>query len=648
MDKKSTLTSVCLNIIQWGTYLILFTPLIISSVFFFPFIGPKSLYFMGLVEIIFFTWLFLIIFNHRYRPHLNSVLGSLILFLTILIISALFGINPSYSFWSKFERMTGILMVLHLFSFFLVISSTFEERDWRKIFAVSIFVGTIINFFPLISKNPALQEFREGSTIGNSSFLGTYLLFNLFFALYLIFKSQKELKIYSTFCFLVMLSFLFLSKARAAKLSFSGGLVLLFLIWFIFKGEKKIKLLGIFLLTIFLIGAIVLIFFSLQPDSFIYRKIVQIFSQATVNSRLTVWNIAWKGWQERPWLGWGPENFEFAFNKYYNPSLLTPEYGGHVWYDRTHNIIFDTLVTSGIVGILAYLGIFISTFYLLFENYSQKKIDFWTSAIFTVLLTSYFIQNLTVFDMVSSYMMFFLILGFLAGEKEILETRVRPINLAYLILIFLVFLFSFSRFFISPLRTDAYVVSAMKSKPFSPERLSFYKKALYTSPVGKYQIREFFAGLTLESLSKEIPREEILKEFDFLVQELEKSIKECPIDFKSYLQLGQLYNTYSRFDPLKIQNGERILKKAIELSPKNQQGYWLLSQTRIYQGKFEEALFLAEKAVKLEPKLKKSHLLVVEIAKIMGDLELAERKIKEATEINPSWEKNLREILGKS
>ena len=44
-----------LEIIRIGTYLILLTPLILLSKGYFPFVGPKSLYFMGLCQIIFFT-----------------------------------------------------------------------------------------------------------------------------------------------------------------------------------------------------------------------------------------------------------------------------------------------------------------------------------------------------------------------------------------------------------------------------------------------------------------------------------------------------------------------------------------------------------------------------------------------------------------
>jgi len=639
-NKRKNWSKNCQEIIKLGTYLILFTPLIISARFFFPFVGPKSLYFMALVEIIFFTWLFLITFDSRFRPRFNKILGILIIFLIILIISATLGVDPSYSFWSKFERMTGILMMLHLLAFFLVISSTFEEKDWRQIFAVSIFVEVIVGVIALMSKNPAM---RGGGTIGNDSFLGTYLLFNLFLALYLIFKNA--FKTYASICFSIMFLCLFLSGARAAKLSFFGGMILFSFLWLIFYQKGKLRLVGIFLLIISIISVICFIFFALQPGSFVRKGIIEKEVGETFGGRFVVWQKAWENFLARPLLGWGPENFEFAFTKNYNPCMGTPGCGADIWYDRAHNIIFDTLVTSGILGMLAYLGIFVLTFYTLWKNYFRKKFDFWTPGIFTVLLISYSVQNLTVFDMVSSYMMFFLILGFIARKEGVLDFEIKTVSFIYLILIFIIFPLSFLKFVIFPFKTDTSTIFAIRAKPFSEERLSLYEKTLSFSPVGRHQIREFFVESTLSAkISGEIPQENIKREFDFLTRELEKSVKECPLNFRAYLKLGQLYNVYSRYDPSKIQEAERALKKAIEVSPANQQGYWNLAQTKIYQGKFEEALSLTEKAVGLEPHLERSHLIAIEIARIMGDFELMEKKIKEAIEINPEWEKDLRSI----
>ena len=134
-------------------------------------------------------------------------------------------------------------------------------------------------------------------------------------------------------------------------------------------------------------------------------------------------------------------------------------------------------------------------------------------------------------------------------------------------------------------------------------------------------------------------------ELNFVKDELEKSIKESPLDFRAELKLGQVYNVYSQIDPSKIPQAETVLEKAIELSPTNQQAYWELAQTRLYQGKFDEALSLTEKAVTLEPRIFNSHLIVVQVAKIIGNSELAEKKVKEAIKINPAWEPEFKKIL---
>jgi len=646
--KEVWVEKICQNIISIGTFLILFTPLIINTNFFFPFVGPKSLYFMGLVEIIFFAWLFLIFFSPKFRPRFNLILGSIILFLIILIISAFQGVDPFYSFWSKFERMTGLLMMFHLLVFFLVFSSSFEELDWRRIFAVSLFVGVIISFIALTSDNPAM---RGGATIGNDSFLGTYLLFNLFLAMYLIFKD--EFKTYSSVCFSIMFLALFLSGARAAQLSFLGGIILLAFLWLAFYQRGNLRLVGIFLLVFSLLLALYFTFSALQPESFVRKQIIEKTVGGTFGGRFIVWQKAWENFLERPFLGWGPESFEFAFTTNYNPCMGTAECGADVWYDRAHNIIYDTLVTSGILGMLSYFGIFISTFYVLWKKYFRQEFDFWITSIFTVLLISYSIQNLTVFDMVSSFMMFFMTLGFVAGmsQKETIEAEAESLNVGALvlvsILILVLFSISFLNFVILPFKTDSLIISATRAEPFSEEKLFLYKRALYSSPVGRYQVREFFVDTALGALSNEIPKEAVTREFDFLAQELEKSLEENSLNYRSQLKLARLYNVYSKFDFSKIAEAEKVLKKAIELSPTNQQAYWQLAQTMLYQGKPDEALSLAEKAVELEPRHKSAHFILVEIASIKGDIALAEKKIQEAIEINPEWEEDLRKGLKK-
>ncbi len=670
------------GLILGSVFLALFTPLIgppFTSGFFFPFVGPKSIYFMALVEVAFFSWLALILLDRRFYPKFNLVFLGLLLFLVVFVLSGIFGVDPSYSFWSKFERMTGILMFFHLFALFLVLSSTFDKEDWKKVFSVSIFVGVFIALIALLSREPSM---RNGATIGNDSFLGTYLLFNLFISLYLILTSKKELRIYSSVCFLIMafvllvggsyglvsagnalkdhkgifqvFLVLFGAGARAAKICFLGGLVLLSFFWLIFEGKKRFRLVGIFLLIASLITGGFLIYFSLKPGNIVHKEAMRLFGGA-IGARTAVWNTAWQGFLERPYLGWGPENFEFAFDKYYNPCMGTPRCGGEIWFDRAHNIIFDTLVANGAIGLFFYLLLFLFVFYYSWRNYFQKRFNFWIPGVFSVLLFAYFIQNLTVFDMVNSYMMLFLVFSFIAQkdiDKEVFSPSFR-LSLFYPLFFILGLAFFACQiyFVIKPLRSDAFVISALKSPAFSEEQLSFYKKAIYSSPVGRHQIRDFFANSFLGSLRKQSVNQGVLKGFDFLEKELRKDIKENPMNYRSYLRLGQLLNVYpgdAKIRKVKLAEAEKVLEKAIEVSPNNQQGYWYLAQTRIGQGKPNQALSLAEAAVKLEPELERSHLILIQIAQWIGEKELAQKKAEEALKINPAWKEDIDKIFKKT
>ena len=691
---KTFIEKICLAVITAGTYFILLTPLVVISDFFFPYVSSKSLYFMGFVQIIFFTWLFLIIYFPQYRPRKNPLSFALILFLIVLILSSLFGESFSNSFWSKPERMTGLLMIFHLLAFFLVVSSVFQKSDWFKVFSVSTFVGVILSLIAFFSKTESMQS---GATLGNSSFLGTCLLFNIFLSLWLFFNSEDvRWKVYFAIAPLVMLYAVFFIGARAATYSTLGGLALLFLLYLAFGIQKSfLNILGKVGLAAVLAVFLISVFLLFQPDNFIHNWFVE---QATY-SRLVVWEKAWEGFLERPVLGWGPENFDFVFIKNFNPCMFLSLCGGQIWFDRAHNIIFDTLITAGLLGMLAYITIFFSTFYVLWKNYLKKTIKFWTAGIFSVLLLAYFIQNLTVFDMVSSYMILFLVLGFVVSfttpRKEPAPQRFvspEPWVFSALLISFILFCFFFV---IQPIRTSRYTVAAIKQPIGSEQRLDLYKEALGASPLGKYQVREFFGQQILMLIQSErarqIPPENFKREIDFLVVELEKTAEELPLDFRSQITLGKLYSFYALLsnppDSIKILEAERVLQKAIEVSPTNQQGYWALAQVRLYQGRIEEAISLTEQALALEPnhlqshliliqviglmedgELKKnkiqeaaeaafplaeqavaldlnnlqSHLVLIQIAGLMGDDELKESKIRQAIEINPEWEASLR------
>jgi hypothetical protein len=843
---------------------------------------------MACAQIAFFPWLILIFINKSYRPKWSAVLAAFILFLSILVVSSLIGVDFSQSFWSKFERMTGLLMWLHVFAFFLVLSSTLKTLvSWKKFFLASVMVSSIVALFSILEvlgsktyslyfksltdiKNSAflvalksmILADRGGLTLGNTSFLGTYLMFNFFLAVYLLFSNckvflAKNLKLvlgavaaiiffiglllfYQDYQMLQtdlsafslhaqslrdliiaafgLLSFIWLilgtrvfaalavfltivslywNEARAALGGAVIGSGLIFLLWLGFSNnddkvyKKQTRIVGIVLLALLIIGFSVIFLlkrqlfdnivgllgrYNLQIVLYLalgflvalgawlairplrgasFSKVTKIIGRALLglsilivlvvlillflpnnpvhnlfgqmggNARFVNWSIAWKGFSERPILGWGPENYILVFPKFFNTCLFIPaECGGEIWFDRAHNIIFDTLITSGILGLLAYLGIILSVLWVLSKSYFQnQKATFWAFAVPGATLLAYFLQNLTVFDMATSLMMFAIILGFAAshhqpesnrGPKLINHFPTGPVVLASVL-----FALCFLLFIVQPIKSDGGVIEAMiKEQEMGnyarlmkendkieesgsltqkqevdlvnfviqkrQEQLAEMKETLGASPLGKYQIREFFAQqfetalrdpayshyFNLSQEANMAIWQHSTTTFDFLIKELEKSIKESPYDYRSVLRLASLSSLYTKLDFSKSDLAEKAFAEGIKLSPNNQQNYWLLAQHRFWlaqvfaqegrpniewQNKIEESLSFAMKAKELNERVWNSNAVLLyilksaqELAQAKGDQasaqkynSLMQKEITDALRINPSWESDL-------
>ncbi len=68
-------------------------------------------------------------------------------------------------------------------------------------------------------------------------------------------------------------------------------------------------------------------------------------------SRTAVWHTASNAIMQRPFLGYGQENFAFIFP---SEKLIT--------VDNTHNIFLEILVSSGIFGLITYVSFILIVF----------------------------------------------------------------------------------------------------------------------------------------------------------------------------------------------------------------------------------------------------------------------------------------------
>ena len=91
-----------------------------------------------------------------------------------------------------------------------------------------------------------------------------------------------------------------------------------------------------------------------------------------------------------------------------------------------------------------------------------------------------------------------------------------------------------------------------------------------------------------------------------LIYGVEKVMRETseknPLDFRHAIILGDFYVAARDRDPEFLAKGEETFKRAIELSPANQQGYMLLAKAYTFKKEYEKAEPLLLRSLELEPR----------------------------------------------
>lgn len=587
---------------------------------FFPFITGKNFFFRIVVEVLFALWIFAASFDKKYRPKLSPIFWALAATLLVLSLATVLGVNPYKSFWSNYERMEGLFGHIHLFLYFLVAISVLKtEKDWKWLFHASLFVSILIGLYSIWQLMGRLEIHQGGNridaTLGNATYLAVYLLFHLFLLIYY-FMSTRQLgwKIFYASLFSLHLFLLYHTATRGAILGFLGGLFLFGLIQGFLAKEKKYRIAAVSLVAgVFLAVAG---FYFLRDTSFIkespvlsrFREIS--FTENATQSRVMLAKMGWQAFKERPIFGWGPENFNVVFSKYYDPRLWRQE----PWFDRAHNVVLDWLVSGGILGLLAYLGIFASALFLLWRSYRRGHARLpdgqagAETALFTGLLAGYFFQNIFVFDQLISHLLFFSVLGFLHFKTQLLapqEVKIiaSPKNTSNFIAPILgVFLVISSLYFLNfkPFRASRTLLNALKVASADAKKvdavLGEFDKVFALNTFGTGEAREQLASYANGVVASELPQEEKLKAFKKAVSSLESQIAENPLDPRGHLFLA---STYMRAGQL--ENAIVVLNKARELSPTRQQILFLLADIHLNKKENDKALEVLELAYNLDP-----------------------------------------------
>jgi hypothetical protein len=168
---------------------------------------------------------------------------------------------------------------------------------------------------------------------------------------------------------------------------------------------------------------------TLVQKNFALERLTSVsLKDPTAVSRILSAGIAWKSFLQKPFFGWGPENYEAAYIKNFDPKIIK-YLPGDFYFDRAHNKPMEVLATTGIFGFISYIGIFVFSF-LILNNYKKKKGNLLGVITLESLIIAYFVQNIFLFDFHESYLMFVLVLAFIHffGEKNFVEEKTKQIS----------------------------------------------------------------------------------------------------------------------------------------------------------------------------------------------------------------------------
>ncbi|MCW1892541.1 MAG: O-antigen ligase family protein [Candidatus Uhrbacteria bacterium] len=622
-----------------GVYGGLLMPLVFIPVVIFPFVFSKLVCFQILIGVTFPAYLALAWMDQKYRPPKSVLYTAIIAYFCAIGLSVLFSEDIHRSWWGNQERMNGLFTLLHFFMWLTMAVGMLKQwKDWKWLLNYEVVISAIMALVAIMQRiNPTLLVFKASDRVGglldNPIYMGVYEMFNLAFLALLFLKTNSKTARwwYLGLAVIDVIAF-FLTQSRGALFGLGAVIGFFALYYGFFTPSKKARwtILG---------GAAGV--FALYVLAYIFRTAPLIATnpilsrltnlQASTATRLIAWDIAWKGFLERPLTGWGFDAFHILFNLKYNPVSLEYTYY-ETWFDRSHNTIMDTLAMTGIFGLITYLAVFVSILVLVWRARKKGWIDLPIAAVLTALPIGYFLQNLFVFDHPAAFSMSYLLFALVIAATRPAFVGAKDDDAAAavsssapssshaapwtgFVVLQVVMLFIVWQYSVQPFRASRMAIQANNDLSSGQVDAGFklMKQAneisnLYNGETSFLMTRDLISLIEGGQLSKDPNwREKV----DFAIQLNEDYLAKHPKDTNSifvYARFMQVIFPLLPQDQMSAAaaKSEELYVRALKTSPKRQQLHYGLARLYAQVGQIEKARDELKKAVDDNPNVGES------------------------------------------
>ncbi len=307
--------------------------------------GAQTAIVVGLV-----AWLARMVLTGRVRLVHTNLNLPILAYVTIQVIAAAFSPYKAHSFRAVGEEW--LLLI-----FFLIVNNVREEAQVKKLFAILISVSALVGLYAVWQHYMGMDIYRgriletRGDVFLSLGFFDHHLTFGGYYMLMFLLAVGLSFYTIRSNLFRVLrfaspvlpgLALIF-SYARSAWVGALAGI-------FAFGLSRGVKL------TLFLILGMVLlclVIYVLEPTIWDRIKEIDLSRDKPESTRIRLWLTSINMIKDRPILGIGPGNFSRLFDRYKVEGV----------YDTTchpHNDYLNVAVNSGILGLLAYLSIWVT------------------------------------------------------------------------------------------------------------------------------------------------------------------------------------------------------------------------------------------------------------------------------------------------
>jgi|GEM_PF-729636 len=665
--------------VKVGLCIIPFLLLYVPSALVFPYVTGKAFAFRIAVVLVFGLWVGLALQHEKYRPLPTLIFKIITALVTIVFVADLMGANPRHALWSNYEKMDGFIALFHLYLYYVMLTGVFKsERDWT-LFLLSMLLASALVTVHALFERAGIMLFVPGSSLrvesitGNTVILAPYILLHLWLPLLLMrqYWQRRKCAVVLSIVFFAELLVIYFTATRAVFVALFVAIALLCCIvaalfpHFFRRAKGRRWLVG----TIILLACIPLMLWQFKDADLIrsnhalnrltnYEEMVDVYSPyATVGTRLMMWQMAWNGVRERPVLGWGQESFYLVFQKYYDPAFFAKK---EPWHDRAHNNVLRILLDAGLVGASVYAALFVAVFMSLWKGVRDGVFSPWLALLLAGVFISYFVQGLFSYDTLHTHLPFFALLAYVGfacrvpqGDMPVGPEKKSPLLIGVATVVVAIALYWTS---IRPLQQILALSYALETsdrfehtgEPAVSAVEDAYAQVFSYDCFGTSEAREELARVAIEVAgATHVAVEEKRHFVSYALEELRKEI-EGPNDNVRHLVVAVHLLRQARFlDPSFVDEEEKYLLRAIELSPTKQPTQIDLAGLYLNSGRGDAAVTLLKNAWELDPRfsLVARYLLVAALAEGRMDIvaEVENRisferwKIDDLAELGPAY-----------